>query len=297
MDERKIQWLASYPKSGSTWVRMFLNAYISGFPISLNSGFQYAYGDNNLGFFQSVSCRPANALTATEQVLLRPAALMFALNMSATENICLKTHHAKVTVDGIPLFSPKISAGGIYIVRDPRDIVISFADHVGAEIDTTISNMNNIQYVNEHKTSRLMHIITTWSKHVETWIDKNNDIPMKVIKYEDMLKRPRYEFTRILESLDFNDIDSDRFDFALKQTTFKALREFEDKIGFRERGCGEKFFRVGKAGQWHTGLSEAQVFQIEQDHGIMMERLGYKLTATSHQEPVTKNQEPVTKNQ
>jgi hypothetical protein len=278
VDERKIWWLASYPKSGNTWVRMFVNAYVSGFPLDINSGFQYTIGDNHLGLFQTVSCRPVNNLTSTEQVYIRPAVLVAAISMSASKHVCLKTHHSKVKVDDMPLIPPKLSAGGVYIVRDPRDVAISFADHLGENIDTTIKNMNTVQYVNEHVVTKLMHVITTWSMHVDTWIYKNTDVPVKVIKYEDMLINPEREFKRVLQALGFNDIDRDRFKFALKQSSFKNLQKLENNGGFREKGQGDKFFRVGRSGQWREVLTEEQISQIEADHGEVMEKLGYELS-------------------
>lgn len=276
VDERQIWWLASYPKSGNTWIRMFLNAYLSGFPPDLNTGFQYATGDNHLGYFQCVASRPANNLTATEQAFMRPAVLMMHINMSAAKHVCIKTHHAKVQVDNIPLFPPKISAGGVYVIRDPRDVVISFADHLGESIDGTIDNMNEVQYVTEHKVSRLMHVLTTWSIHATTWVKKNKDIPIKVVRYEDMLDNPEYEFERILEAFGFAKINRDKFNFALEVTNFANLREMEDKEGFREKGQGEKFFRVGKSGQWKDVLTSEQVERIEADHGEVMEEYGYE---------------------
>lgn len=276
VDDRKIWWIASYPKSGNTWVRMFLNAYMTGFPLDINSSFQYALGDNHLSFFQACYCRPANQLTATEQVFLRPAALMIALHMSAAKHLCLKTHHAKVKVDDIPLIPPKISAGSVYIVRDPRDVAISMADHMGESIDYAIESMGEKQYITEHKVTGLMHVLTTWSLHVETWTDKNKDVPVKIIRYEDMLERPEYEFVHILEALGITDIDEEKFEFALEQTEFKNLRKTEEEKGFRELGLGDKFFRVGKSGQWKTVLTPEQIDKIETDHGVIMEKFGYE---------------------
>lgn len=285
VDERKIWWIASYPKSGNTWVRMFLNAYLSGFPVDLNTGFQYALGDNNFGFYQTVACRPANNLTATEQVFYRPAVLMTAISLSAAKHVCLKTHHAKVQVDGIPLIPPKISAGGVYIIRDPRDIVISFADHLGEKIDTVIDYMNTLEFINEHRETKLAHILTTWSLHIKTWTEKNKDVNVKVIKYEDMLMNPEFEFKKILGSLGFTNINRNKFNFALQETKFNKLQKLEKETGFKEKGQGKKFFRVGKAGQWKTILTKQQVEKIEEHHGETMEKFDYELVTA--QSPVT----------
>lgn len=276
VDERKIWWIASYPKSGNTWIRMFMNAYITGFPLDINTGFQYTYGDNLFTHFQSVACRPADQLTATEQVMYRPAVLMTHISLSAAKHICLKTHHAKVQVDGIPLFPPKLSAGAIYVVRDPRDVAISFADHLGGTVATAIKNMNEVQYISEHRVTKLMHVLTTWSTHVKTWTEKNKDIPVKVIRYEDLLENPHYEFERVLEGLGFEEINRDRFNFALEQTEFANLQALEQKNGFREKGMGKTFFRVGKSGQWETELTPQEIAQVEKDHGEVMREFGYE---------------------
>jgi hypothetical protein len=111
--------------------------------------------------------------------------------------------------------------------------------------------------------------------HVETWTEKNKDVPVKIIRYEDMLARPEYEFTRILEALGIVDINEEKFEFALKQTEFKNLQRLEEENSFREKGIGDKFFRVGKSEQWKTILTAEQIQKLEEDHGEAMDRLGY----------------------
>jgi hypothetical protein len=255
---------------------MFLNAYLSGFPLDINSGFQYATGDTHLPFYQAAYIRPANDLTATEQVLIRPAALLNALNMSSSKHVCLKTHYAKVNVDGIPAIPATISAGAVYVIRDPRDIAISYADHSGVSIDEMVGSMNNIKHANEHESTGLIHVLTTWSIHVQTWTVKNNDVPVTVVRYEDMLEKPEETFTKALCGLGLSkDIDRDKFNFALKETQFSNLRKLEDSGGFREKGQGDKFFRVGKSGQWKSKLAKHQVKRIEEDHGEVMAQYGY----------------------
>lgn len=275
VDDRKIWWIASYPKSGNTWVRMFLNAYVTGFPVELNTPFQYTMGDNYPGYFQSVYCRPINQLTPTEQIMLRPAVLLTALNLCASIHLCLKTHHAKALVDNIPLIPAKISAGGVYIIRDPRDIVISYADHMGISVDNVIENMNNERYLSEHQETKLIHVLTSWSTHVLTWTDKNEDIPIRVFKYEDMLINTNEVFRQILNGLGFFNINEDRYNFALRETEFSNLQNKEKVHGFKEKGDGDLFFRIGKSGQWKSKLTNEQIKTIEKNHGEVMKKFGY----------------------
>jgi hypothetical protein len=275
-DDRSIWWLASYPKSGSTWVRMFMNCFISGFPLNINTAFQYVISDTHLPLVQSATLRPATELTDREQVYARTAMLMNALNMSQAIDLCVKTHHAKVNVDDIPLIPPKITKRALYLIRDPRDVVISMADHMGESIDTVIEYMNNMTQAARHRTSNQAHYLLTWSKHVESWTGRNNNVEYTVIRYEDLVANPEEVFIKVVNALGFHAINKDKFNFALKQTTFENLRAMEDEFGFKEKGEGEKFFRVGKAGQWKTVLTEEQIRLIEENHKEVMSQHGYE---------------------
>lgn len=276
VNERKIWWIASYPKSGNTWVRMFINAYMSGFPLDINSGFQYANGDNQLTYFQMCCIRQADNLEVDEQVMLRPAVLLAALSLSAAKHVCLKTHHAKVKVNESLLIHPNISAGGVYIIRDPRDIAISYSVHLGWSIDKTIEAMNTQNFIAQHPKTKLAHFLTTWSTHVDTWTVKNEDVPVEVVKYEDMITDTDKTFRVILKGLGISNINEERFSFALKETAFSNLQRIEKKDGFREKANGNKFFRKGKFGQWKTKLTNKQCEVIESNYKETMDRYDYR---------------------
>lgn len=276
--QRKIWWFVSYPKSGNTWLRMFVNAYVSGFPLDINSAFQFAFNDLTSQVVQITCARPLNQLTFEEQSYYRPATLLNFLNVYATRDVALKTHHAKVAVNDIPVCPHQLSRGAIYLVRDPRDIAISFADHLGESIDDVIDHMGNIKFALKNKDS-LHHLLLTWSEHVRSWSKMNTNIPTLVIKYEELLNAPEKYFKEIVEFLTMP-FNPEKFEFALNETTFEKLRADEEKRGFielSENSKSGKFFRAGKAGQWKEVLTEAQIAKIEEDHGEMMKEYGYEL--------------------
>jgi hypothetical protein len=275
VSERKIWWVASYPKSGNTWVRMFVNAYVSGFPVDINSGFQYAVGDQHQGFYQTCTCRPVNSLSISEQVFIRPAALLTALNLAAAKHVCMKTHFAKVVIDGIVMMPPTLSIGSVYLLRDPRDIAISYSSHLNMDLDRTIKAMGDMQHANVHRESNLISLLGTWSFHVDSWVTENKDIPVTVLRYEDMLADPVTSFTKALNGLGFKDIDKDKFDFALEQTKFKNLQKLEENGGFRENDSSSKFFRKGTSGQWKDILTPKQIKKICTDHEEVMTKFQY----------------------
>jgi len=273
--DRKIFWLASYPKSGNTWVRMFLNAYITGFPVNLNSAYQFVSGDFRPELFQMMVTRPINQLTIKEQYYFYPGLLLNILGMSNTLYVCLKTHHAKVKVDEIPLIPVELTEKAIYVMRDPRDIVPSLADHFGLTLDKAIDFLGNEQQGAEQKGTGLTHLLLSWRLHVKSWASKPSPIETIIIKYEELLGNPRGTFEKIIAAFNF-EMDEARFDFALEQTKFKNLQKMEQEGTFREKSSeSKKFFREGKAGNWKNVLSRGQAKRIESEHREEMKTFGY----------------------
>ena len=129
--------------------------------------------------------------------------------------------------------------------------------------------------VNIHKVTNLYHIMTTWSYHIKSWTENNKDIPITVIRYEDLLDDPSSSFVKVLNALGFKDINQEKFDFALKQTEFKTLQKLETEGDFRENASPNKFFRVGQKEQWKEALTPKQIKKIEEDHGEVMSKFGY----------------------
>lgn len=273
---KKIYWLASYPKSGNTWIRMFINAFMTKFPLNINSAYQYVTGDLRPAILQLTCAEKIENLSHSEQYLYRPAMLLNALKLAPTHTICLKTHSAKVAVDGIHAIPLPISEKAIYLVRDPRDVVISLSHHLGYTIDETIEFMNTPNQGGELQEVKLVHILLTWSGHVESWTIKNDNLPYVAIKYEDLLINTTifHEILKLLNLQLINDYE-ERFDLAVKETHFKNLQKLENKHGFIEKGVRDKFFRVGKAEQWKKVLTRKQVDTIISHHREVMTYFGY----------------------
>ena len=279
-DTRRIWWLASYPKSGNTWVRMFLNCYVTGFPVNINAPFQYAAGDLAPAMYQLTSARPITEMDDSDVVYYRMAVLKNFIYTRASEDVALKTHHAKIALDDIPLIPPKLSKGALYIVRDPRDVVVSFADHTGKTIDGAVDALANPEQCLVKDTNKLFHVLTSWSGHVDSWTAHNDDVPVGIVKYEDLRSDPKAAFRDVLRILGFPEPREDRFQFALDQTTFSNLKRIEATTGFRELGKGDVFFRTGSAGTWKNTLSPEQIERIENNHRHTMERVGYEVSIT-----------------
>ena len=135
----KIVWLASYPKSGNTWVRVFLHNYITGAkaPHSINSLVDFSVAEPALAFFA-----PDAAGLTTEQVQQRRPAVHEQLTRLHPDLVFVKTHNANLAMHGVPLCTPAHTAGAVYIVRDPRDVALSYAAYSGQSADAVITFMN-----------------------------------------------------------------------------------------------------------------------------------------------------------
>lgn len=277
-----IWWLASYPKSGNTWIRMCVNCAVTRFPANINAAYQYACGDNAAQWIQSTSSVPLGDMGMREAIYLRPASLINRLAVDSPRDVCLKTHHANLACDEIPLIPPKLSKGAVYMIRDPRDVVVSFAKHMGITIDRAIDLMETSNTIIHHQHNPIFHYLSDWSTHVRSWLDEANPVPTSCVRYEDMLAKPHATFGQIVGALGLDHvIDLEAIDFAIEQTRFDRIKQQESERGFRERGRKQgEFFNHGKAGMWREVLTAEQAGRIETCHGAVMDELGYHVSET-----------------
>jgi len=273
-----IYWLASYPKSGNTWFRAFLqNLLMDGEePVPINAlrtgSIASARGwiDDILGF--DSADMPNDDLDR-----LRPEVYKWSLRSDELEYH--KIHDAyTLTIDGEPLVSKEATKGAIYLVRNPLDVASSFANHMNSTVDQAIIRMGqkDMGFCRSEKrlTSQTRQKLFSWSGHVLSWLDAPG-VNVEIVRYEDMLQDSFATFTRAAKFLKLSE-DSGKVEKAIKFSNFKLLRKQEDEDGFNEKPPKtENFFRKGKSGGWRDELNGKQIKQVISDHGEVMHRLGY----------------------
>jgi aryl sulfotransferase len=274
-----IIWLASYPKSGNTWFRVFLNNLLrkADAPANINelesTPIASARGvfDNNMGF-------EASDLTADEIDRLRPE-LYLHLAEKATATFFMKIHDAYADVaEGIPLIPQAATVGALYFIRNPLDVAVSFAHHNGLDYNASISRMADEAFAGCHKTDRLhdqlRQKLLSWSDHVLSWVDFA-PFPVCLLRYEDMKMQPLETFTRAVR---FAGLDHTReqIEKARGFSSFDVVQKLEEEEGFREKSpSSSPFFRKGRIGSWREELTEMQAQRIVDHHREVMRRFGY----------------------
>lgn len=276
----KLFWLASYPKSGNTWFRAFISNLAGDRegPASINAldtrglASSRAWLDDVLGFDTA-------DLSADEIARLRPAVYGFASEQLGTfsyhkiHDACHRVDHAQWIVDAGG------TAGAIYLIRNPLDVAISYANHNDCSIDEAIAMMEDPEHRmarddGEQLKSQVEQRLLTWSEHVRSWVD-NPDIQVHLVRYEDMKAASHRTFSAAARFLELP-TDPQGVARALAFSSFDALRAQEDENSFRERNPrSPRFFRKGVAGDWQTTLTDAQIGRVVDAHGAVMRRFGY----------------------
>ena len=276
-----IYWIASYPKSGNTWVRLFLAALIQDRDVDLvemDGTSTIASSRNLLERFLDISMAD---LAPDEAANLRPITYRAIAKTVMFNPFVLKVHDRFGTVpSGDLLFPPEATAGCIYLIRDPRDVCLSLAAHDGRSVDLVIDRLGNHETAtgNDRKTgkSQVPEHRGTWSDHVESWLAA--PMPRLTMRYEEIIANPCAALGAIARFCGLT-VSDQAIAIAVQRTEFSRLAKQEEQSGFSERPDGmERFFRSGQVEQWRDALTNAQIARIERDHGRLMQRLGYRLS-------------------
>jgi len=270
-----IVWLASYPKSGNTWLRAFLANLIAGrtAPVPLAELPRYAEQDARPELFSAAAGRPATELDFAQICALRPL-VHERIAAAAPKTVFVKTHSASGSHDGVPLHNPHVGAGAIYVVRNPLDVAVSMTHHFGIGIEAAIDYLGNDDAATENNALFVSEFLGSWSTHVRSWADLESQ-RILVLRYEDLLEKPAKHFGKVARLVGL-DADRRRVERAIAFADFRSLSGMERRDGFVEVPIkGKHFFRAGRANQWRDVLSRDQVRRIIERHREQMARFRY----------------------
>jgi hypothetical protein len=276
----QINWLASYPKSGNTWTRIFLTNYLNDAdqPADINhlKGGPIA-SDRDL--FDRWAGVEASDLSFEDIADFRPHVYrQMALHIA--EPLYLKVHDACTrNSDGEMIFPKDVTSAVIYLIRNPLDVAVSYAHHSGRTLEQVVKNLcdlDGIVYENPKLLSpQIPQRLLSWSAHVRSWVDES-ELPVTVVRYEDMLAQPETAFESIIRALKL-DFDALRLSKAIDLSRFETIQEQESQAGFKERTmqADAPFFRQGRSGTWREELSPELADKIIEVNRDLMWRFGY----------------------
>lgn len=274
----QLWWIASYPKSGNTWLRVFLanlqrTAALPADINALETPITHARSQ-----FEEVLGYPTGELTPAEVQRLRPR-VYHHLAQRTQERLYAKIHDAYTYVTPeTPLIPTQGTGGAWYLIRNPLDVCVSLAFHSASTIDATIAFMaeatSGLCQDQERLWPQFPQRLHSWSQHVQSWVD-GPGFPVHVMRYEDMYHQPMATFAKAAAFAGLAH-EPEPLALALQQSAFAELQHQEHTKGFREKLPGQRqFFRTGQPGAWRQHLTAAQAARLVADHMDVMRRFGY----------------------
>lgn len=269
-----ITWLASYPKSGNTWLRVFLANLRAGgrAPAHINRLHTTQFAAREL-LDRTIGWETSELGQAEWEALRLPT--QEALAAQGAE-VPVKTHEAFADPrDGKPRFSRTASRGAIYVVRNPLDVAVSLSHYWGKSVDVAIAFMNDprAELAYGPNGPQVSQLLCDWSTHVRSWMD-GAGMPVCVLRYEDMLAFPEKTFEEAARAAGLSTQPADVAG-AVARSGFEQLQRQEAENGFLERTTKRVFFRAGRSGEGREKLTARQVDLIIERHGEIMRRFGY----------------------
>lgn len=279
MTKRPLVWLASYPKSGNTWVRLIFGRLLGIQEAEDDDGFAATGGiTGNRLVFETLTGLDTFELSDGEIDALRPA--VYRKMAEQADGIrFIKAHDAfRRLPSGESIFPADCSIGAIYLMRHPFDVVVSYSHHLGNQpFDQTIATLNKRDaYIAGHNREQLKQIMFDWSGHLRSWIEQK-EMPVCPIRYEDLRRDPIAEIEKMVTFLGLspNDLATSIAD-AVEAARFENLQRIEETRGFSERPIkSARFFRSGRSGEGKEKLTDSQQNSLIQSHRDAMREFGY----------------------
>jgi len=280
-------WLASYPKSGNTLVRSLLSSYF----FSKDGIYDFSLSENikqfpTIKLFEDLGVD----ITNEKEVIANYIRVQQSFNKKESTQF-LKTHSYLFNIENNAFTDLNVSLGVIYIVRDPRNVVTSFANHSSMSIDESTNwiinewvlggNLNSFNY-----TEKTTLYSGTWGSNYKSWKSFKSQGKYLLIKYEDLINKKEEILLKILKFIyklnkkNF-ELDKVKFKNVIDSTSFERMKALEKEVGFNESRVDKKtgkkinFFNLGKKNDWKKMIVPSIKKKIENSFKEEMKELGY----------------------
>ena len=280
-------WLASYPKSGNTLVRSMLAAYF----FSKDGVYDFDQIKNikqfpNITLFQNLGIDIKNE----KEIIKNYIKVQQPFNDKNSVQF-LKTHSYLFNIENHGFTDLNNSLGVIYIVRDPRNVVTSYANHTNITLEEAAEDLINLSQMGGDSTkttgSEKTKVLTgTWSGNFHSWKSFKDQGRYLLIKYEELLNNKKETFLKILKfvymlkKVNF-EVDQHKLENVILTTDFSKMQNLEKEKGFFESKIDKKtgkkipFFYLGKDNKWENLLDDKVRKKLEKAFKNEMKELGY----------------------
>jgi len=282
---KKITWIASYPKSGNTWVRAIVSALIYSangkFNFNLIKLIELFEKKNRYRFVEDLHNDDFKNLNKIDYISKYwkkcQEQIVFNQSINPIFNI-FKTHSANLAVNSLGFTDSNLTEALIYIVRDPREIVISYSNHMGKNIDESIEAITDNSRLLSSDSKFATSVMSSWDIHYESW--KRLEVPKILIKYEDLVNQSTDQISKISNFLakvlkiDIKKLDC-KINNVFNSTTINEFRKHEKNNGFDESSKNSNFFGEAKINSWKKKLTLEQIRKIEHKFNKTLKELEY----------------------
>ena len=277
-----IIWLASYPKSGNTWLRSIVSSLL----YSESGNFDFELLKNirqfpEKQFFKDI----IDDFSNFNEIKRNWIAAQEKINLSQNLRI-FKTHQGKYTLGEHNFTNDNNTLAVIYIVRDPRNLVKSISHHFNFTLDKACEFLLSPEIIGNGKSWKekkdgMYTLLGRWNDNYRSWTTNKDNLLL--IKYEDLVKDVDTQVNRIIDFLKRYtkfDTNTDKKKNIIKTTSFKNLQDMEKKGKFIENAFSKdmkkiNFFHLGPKNIWKDSLNKNILKKIENGFSKEMQELGY----------------------
>tara|TARA_A100001011_G_scaffold49629_1_gene47416 strand:+ start:472 stop:1335 length:864 start_codon:yes stop_codon:yes gene_type:complete len=282
-----IIWIASYPKSGNTWLRSIISALVYSddgiFDFKLLKKIRQfpekIYFKDLIKDFSNFDEIKKNWIFAQDKINLDNKIKFF------------KTHQGKYTVDGDDFTNNINTRAVIYVVRDPRNVINSISNHYSLSVENSLKFMLSPKLIGNGKNFEesfmdnkpsMFTLLGKWNDHYRSWT--RNKKNLLLIKYENLIRDPKIEMDKIIHFLNKYlkfDTSIEKNKNIIETTSFEYLKKLEGKGLFKEAPLKKntagrvKFFNLGPKNQWSKESNQEIIKSIEKNFSTEMRELGY----------------------